>query len=63
MQIQLNSYFGALLKNPSGVWTLADLIAFDNANAALEEPTNFTDQSEYVTGHAIVAQMLLTHAD
>ena len=49
-QIQLASYFGGLLENPSGVRTLADLIAFDDANPALEEPTNFTDQSQYVLG-------------
>ena len=46
--MQLASYFGGLLENPSGVRTLADLIAFDDANPALEEPTNFTDQSQYV---------------
>ncbi|KAH8112419.1 amidase signature enzyme [Phellopilus nigrolimitatus] len=47
-KIQLNAYFAALLENPSDVRTLADLIAFDNANLALEEPTNFTDQSELI---------------
>ena len=47
LQIQLNAYFAALIENPSGVETLADLIAFDNANPELEEPTNFTDQSQY----------------
>lgn len=45
-QIQLNAYFAALKSNPSGVRTLAGLIAFDNANKNLEEPTNFTDQSQ-----------------
>ncbi|KAF8996738.1 amidase signature enzyme [Cyathus striatus] len=32
--------------NPSGVRSLADLIKFNDANPTLEEPTNFTDQSE-----------------
>ena len=45
-QIQLNVYFAGLLANPSGVRTLADLIAFDNEFSALEEPVNFTDQSQ-----------------
>jgi len=47
-KIQLNKYFESLLANPSGVRSLADLIAFNNANAALEEPVNFTDQSELI---------------
>ena len=48
LQVQLNAYFAGLLSNPSGVRTLADLIAFDDANPALEEPSRFEDQSEYV---------------
>ncbi|PAV17947.1 amidase signature enzyme [Pyrrhoderma noxium] len=51
-KVQLNSYFASLLENPSGVQTLADLIAFDDANPALEEPTNFTDQSELIESEA-----------
>ncbi|KAJ7714153.1 amidase signature enzyme [Mycena metata] len=43
-KVQLNAYFEALLKNPSGVRSLADLIKFDDDNPALEEPANFTDQ-------------------
>ncbi|EJD01995.1 amidase signature enzyme [Fomitiporia mediterranea MF3/22] len=43
-KVQLNAYFEALLENPSGVRSLADLIAFDNNNPSLEEPTDFTDQ-------------------
>jgi len=46
LKIQLAAYFGALKKNPSGVRTLADLIAFNNKFSALEEPVNFTDQSQ-----------------
>ncbi|KAJ7026769.1 amidase signature enzyme [Mycena alexandri] len=43
-KVQLNAYFEALLKNPSGVRSLADLIKFDNDNPALEEPAGFEDQ-------------------
>ncbi|PSR75763.1 hypothetical protein PHLCEN_2v8880 [Hermanssonia centrifuga] len=51
-KIQLNAYFAALLKNPSGVRTLAELIAFDNANPALEEPLQFQDQSQLIEAEA-----------
>lgn len=44
-KIQLNAYFASLIENPSGVCTLADLIAFNNKYPALERPVNFTDQS------------------
>ncbi|KAK7062776.1 hypothetical protein VNI00_000265 [Paramarasmius palmivorus] len=44
-KVQLNKYYEALIENPSGVRSLADLIAFNDANPELEEPTNFTDQS------------------
>ncbi|EMD38876.1 hypothetical protein CERSUDRAFT_46957 [Gelatoporia subvermispora B] len=47
-KIQLNAYYAALLANPSGVRTLAELIQFDNDNPALEEPPRFQDQSGYV---------------
>ena len=45
----MNAYYGALLSNPSGVRTLAELIAFDDANPSLEEPPRFEDQSTCVT--------------
>ncbi|KAF7800231.1 hypothetical protein EIP86_011478 [Pleurotus ostreatoroseus] len=51
-KIQLNAYFAALLSNPSGVRTLADLIAFDDANPELEEPPRFEDQSELIESEA-----------
>ncbi|KAF9078324.1 amidase signature enzyme [Rhodocollybia butyracea] len=51
-KIQLNAWFAALIENPSGVRNLAELIAFDNANPELEEPTNFTDQSEFIESEA-----------
>ena len=44
-KIQLNQYFAELLENPSGVRTLAQLIAFNNANPTLEEPAGFESQS------------------
>ncbi|KAJ7058061.1 amidase signature enzyme [Mycena amicta] len=43
-KIQLDAWFQSLLKNPSGVKSLADLIKFDDANPALEEPKGFEDQ-------------------
>ncbi|KAJ3862436.1 amidase signature enzyme [Lentinula novae-zelandiae] len=51
--IQINAWLEGLLSIPSGVCSLADLIAFDNANPSLEEPVNFTSQfiaSEATTG-------------
>ncbi|KAL5478256.1 hypothetical protein ACEPAI_2440 [Sanghuangporus weigelae] len=51
-KVQLNAYFEALLANPSDVRSLADLIAFNDANPELEEPTNFTDQSELIESEA-----------
>ncbi|KAJ7115101.1 amidase signature enzyme [Mycena crocata] len=41
---QFALYTGALTKNPTGVHTLADLIAFNGANPSLEEPTGHEDQ-------------------
>ncbi|KAK0500053.1 amidase signature enzyme [Armillaria luteobubalina] len=52
-KVELNRYFAGLIKNPSGVRTLADLIKFNDDHPDLEEPTNFTDQlieSEATTG-------------
>ncbi|KAF9078323.1 amidase signature enzyme [Rhodocollybia butyracea] len=51
-KIQLNAWFEALLQNPSGVRSLADLIVYNNANPELEEPTNFTDQSGFIQSEA-----------
>lgn len=44
----MNAYFAALKENPSGVRTLADLIAFDDANPDLEKPPRYTDHSLYI---------------
>ncbi|CAK5282823.1 unnamed protein product [Mycena citricolor] len=51
-KIQLNKWFASLLKNPSGVRSLADLIAFDDANPTLEEPAGFEDQSQLIAAQA-----------
>ncbi|KAJ6449782.1 amidase signature enzyme [Mycena sanguinolenta] len=51
-KIQLNQYLEALLKNPSGVRSLADLIQFDNDNPTLEEPAGFEDQSQFIQAEA-----------
>ncbi|KAF8992753.1 amidase signature domain-containing protein [Cyathus striatus] len=45
-------YYESLLENPSGVRSLADLIVFNDANPSLEEPVNFTDQSDLVRAQA-----------
>ncbi|KAK1220644.1 hypothetical protein PQX77_016597 [Marasmius sp. AFHP31] len=47
-KVELNAYYERLLENPSGVRSLADLIAFNDANPELEKPENFTDQSELI---------------
>ncbi|KAF7366274.1 Amidase signature enzyme [Mycena sanguinolenta] len=51
-KIQLNQYLEALLMNPSGVRSLADLIQFDNDNPTLEEPAGFEDQSQFIQAEA-----------
>ncbi|KAJ3967751.1 amidase signature domain-containing protein [Lentinula raphanica] len=51
-KIQINAWLEGLVSIPSGVRSLADLIAFDNANPALEEPVNFTSQSEFIASEA-----------
>lgn len=48
LQINLNDYYSRLASNPSGVRTLADLIAFNLAHKDLEMPEPYTDQSECV---------------
>ncbi|ESK92746.1 glutamyl-trna amidotransferase subunit a [Moniliophthora roreri MCA 2997] len=53
-KVQLDAYYQALVENPSGVRSLADLIAFNDANPELEEPVNFTDQSELIAAEATV---------
>ncbi|KAJ7616304.1 amidase signature enzyme [Mycena polygramma] len=51
-KVGLNEYLEALLENPTGVRSLADLIKFDDDNPTLEEPANFTDQSEFIRAEA-----------
>ncbi|CAA7270086.1 unnamed protein product [Cyclocybe aegerita] len=51
-KVQLNAWFESLISNPSGVRSLADLIAFNDANPTLEKPTNFTDQSQLIQSEA-----------
>ncbi|KAJ3996458.1 amidase signature enzyme [Lentinula boryana] len=51
-KIQINAWLEGLISIPSGVRSLADLIAFDNANPSLEEPVNFTSQSEFIASEA-----------
>ncbi|TFK67632.1 amidase signature enzyme [Pluteus cervinus] len=52
-KIQLDAWFTSLIRNPSGVRSLAELIQFDNDNPAEEEPEGFEDhliESEATTG-------------
>ncbi|KAF8800154.1 amidase signature enzyme [Phlegmacium glaucopus] len=51
-KVQLDQYYAALIENPSGVRSLADLIAFNDANPALEEPKGFKDQSILIESEA-----------
>ncbi|KAJ7720972.1 amidase signature enzyme [Mycena maculata] len=51
-KIQVNAYFQALLENPSGVRSLAELIQFDNDNPTLEEPAGFQSQSQFIASEA-----------
>ena len=44
-EIQINAWFESLVKNPSSVRSLADLIAFNDANPDLEKPKGFESQS------------------
>ncbi|THU89647.1 amidase signature enzyme [Dendrothele bispora CBS 962.96] len=51
-KVQLNEWYESLIDNPSGVRSLADLIAFNDAHPDLEEPTNFTSQSTLIASEA-----------
>ncbi|KII91546.1 hypothetical protein PLICRDRAFT_135820 [Plicaturopsis crispa FD-325 SS-3] len=51
-KIQLNAYYAALIQNPTGVRSLADLIEFNDANKAEEEPAGFEDQSILIESEA-----------
>ncbi|KAJ7172945.1 amidase signature enzyme [Mycena crocata] len=51
-KVQLNEYYEALLRNPSGVRSLADLIKFDDDNPELEEPAGFEDQGILIESEA-----------
>ncbi|KAF9027405.1 amidase signature enzyme [Hymenopellis radicata] len=51
-KVELNRYYASLIENPSGVRSLADLIAFNDANPELEEPVNFTSQDILIASEA-----------
>ncbi|KAF8513732.1 amidase signature enzyme [Hysterangium stoloniferum] len=51
-KVQLNQYYQALTTRPPGVQSLADVIAFNDAHRAEEEPPQFTDQSELISSEA-----------
>ncbi|KDR74826.1 hypothetical protein GALMADRAFT_269063 [Galerina marginata CBS 339.88] len=53
-KIQLNAYFQSLLDNPSGVRSLADLIAFNDAHPDLEKPKGFESQNGLIESEATV---------
>ncbi|KAJ6526754.1 amidase signature enzyme [Mycena capillaripes] len=50
-KVQLNEYFEALIENPSGVRSFADLIRFNDDNPDLEEPAGFEDQSTLIAAN------------
>ncbi|CCL98730.1 uncharacterized protein FIBRA_00735 [Fibroporia radiculosa] len=52
LDVQLDAYYAALLENPSGVRSLAELIQFNNDNPSLEEPPRYTDQSILIASEA-----------
>ncbi|KIK66130.1 hypothetical protein GYMLUDRAFT_38643 [Collybiopsis luxurians FD-317 M1] len=52
IQVQINAWLEGLISVPTGVRSLADLITFDNEHPALEEPANFTSQSEFIASEA-----------
>ncbi|KAJ7115593.1 amidase signature enzyme [Mycena crocata] len=58
---QFAQYTGALLKNPSGVHTLSDLIAFNDANPTLEEPAGHEDQSLLILADTLLGGMDATY--
>lgn len=51
-KVNLATYMGALKKVPTGVRTLADLIAFNDAHPELEKPPQFEDQSQLIEAEA-----------
>ncbi|KAF5343932.1 hypothetical protein D9758_012140 [Tetrapyrgos nigripes] len=51
-KIQINAWFQGLIENPTGVRSLTDLIAFNDAHPELEEPVNFTSQSILLASQA-----------
>ncbi|KZT28519.1 amidase signature enzyme [Neolentinus lepideus HHB14362 ss-1] len=51
-KVQINAWYQSLYTNPSGVRSLADLIAFNDANPTLEEPTGYTSQSILIEAEA-----------
>ncbi|TFK55209.1 amidase signature enzyme [Heliocybe sulcata] len=51
-KVQINAWYQSLYTNPSGVRSLAELIAFDDANPTLEEPTGYTSQSTLIAAEA-----------
>ncbi|KAJ7356621.1 amidase signature enzyme [Mycena albidolilacea] len=51
---QFAQYTAALRSNPSGVHTLDDLIAFNDANPSLEEPAGHEDQSLLIEAELLI---------
>ncbi|THV01105.1 amidase signature enzyme [Dendrothele bispora CBS 962.96] len=51
-KVQLNDWYASLIKNPSGVRNLGELIEFNDANPELEKPVNFTDQFVLIRSEA-----------
>ncbi|KAF9546248.1 amidase signature enzyme [Agrocybe pediades] len=52
-KVGINAYFQSLVENPSGVRSLADLIAFNDAHPDLEKPVGFEAQDILIKCEAI----------
>ncbi|KAJ3574759.1 hypothetical protein NP233_g1546 [Leucocoprinus birnbaumii] len=51
-KVELNSWLSSLPQNPSGVRSLANVIKFNDDNAALEKPPHYEDQSRLINSEA-----------
>ncbi|KAJ7088542.1 amidase signature enzyme [Mycena crocata] len=60
-KIQFAQYTSKLTKNPTGVKTLKDLIAFNDNNPTLEEPTGHQDQSLLILAEDVLGGMDSTY--
>jgi len=53
LRANLHRYMSELVDVPSGTRTLADLIAFNNANPSLELPPGYEDQNRFIQANSL----------